>query len=103
MAVVHLAKHLAGQEVLLRTEVQPLDLHILLGHQDQNAVSLLVQLQGLLSLAAALDPRVLASAAASLDHSAWDPLASAALVRLAEEVALCIALVLQLAVVVMAA
>ena len=100
MAAVHLARHLAGQEVEPRTGVQLPDLRILLGHQDQSAESLLVQLQDLLSLAAALDPRVLASEASSLDHSAWDPLASAALGRLAEEVAPYIALVLLLAVVV---
>ena len=103
MVVDHLARHLAGQEVLLHTGVQPPDLRILLDHQDQSAVSPLVQLQGLLSLVVALDHQVLASVASSLDHSALDPLVSAVLEQLAEEVAPCIALVLLLAVVVMAA
>ena len=102
-AAVHLARHLAGQEVEPRTGVQLPDLRILLGHQDQSAESLLVQLQDLLSLAAALDPRVLASEASSLDHSAWDPLVSAELGQPAEEVGPCIAQVRLLAVVAMAA
>ena len=103
MVVAHLATHLAGPEALPHTGVQPPDLRILLGHQDQSVVSPLVQLQGLLSLAVALDHRVLASVASSLDHSALDPLVSAVLEQLAEEVAPCIALVLLLAGVVMAA
>ena len=105
VAAVHpTGHHLAEQEVLPHTVVQPLDPRILLGHQAQSAGSLPALLQDLRSLGVALDPQVVASEASSPDHSALDPPVSAELGQLAgDPVGLCIAPVPLLVVVAMVA